>query len=164
MTNESNGLRFVQRAVEDWEWPTLEYPHPMRDTLVMIVRGIIGNWVPTTERGKRIAREWRLSVAAAVEAARGGAPWNDAAVYAISLGFRFHPGTHWNQPLDVENFIKPTVDALAKGLGMPWLKRGEWDYDDSRFGTLLAHRCPEADTPEEEGVAIAVSCPERSTS
>lgn len=33
--------------------------------------------------------------------------------------FAFHMGSHGNQRLDIENFIKPTLDALAAGLFCP---------------------------------------------
>ena len=73
----------------------------------------------------------------------------------------FHPRTHGNRDLDVENFIKPVLDGLAAGLfcendtdpqGID-----QFNYDDSNFNTLLIHRLDNAPTADLEGIAVFVS-------
>ena len=63
--------------------------------------------------------------------------------------------------MDVENFTKPVVDAIAAGLFCEEQKDPKdiatWNYDDSNFNTLLIHRLPDAAEPEDEGIVISVS-------
>ncbi len=69
------------------------------------------------------------------------------------------------QPLDVENFIKPVIDAVSAGLFMDQQTRPSdvrhWNFDDSNFNTLLIHRLPDADSPSDEGIAVCISSFER---
>ena len=63
--------------------------------------------------------------------------------------------------LDVENFLKPTFDALAAGLFCasdqdPGQIR-RYTYDDSNFRYLFVHRLADAESPELEGVGVVVS-------
>ena len=108
-------------------------------------------------------QQWKVQIASEVKAARGATAWNPKARFAISLGFRFNfPSTeHGYKPLDVENYLKPVVDALAAGLFCDERKDPKaithWNYDDSNFNTLLAHRLPDADTKDGEGIALYVS-------
>jgi hypothetical protein len=80
----------------------------------------------------------------------------------VTLGLSFHPGSHGNQSLDVENFIKPTLDAVAAGLfsansvSLETLSR--WHHDDSNFNHLLIHRLGDARDSSSEGGALFVCC------
>ena len=101
-------------------------------------------------------------MASGVKEVRGAAAWNPAGNFAISLGLSFHLPSHGNQKnLDVENFIKPVIDALAAGLfcdpGQDPQEIAEWRYDDSNFRTLLIHRLDDATRSDDEGVAISAS-------
>ena len=92
---------------------------------------------------------------------RGSIQWDSNGKYAVSVGMRFNRENHRNQNLDVDNYIKPTLDAVAAGLFCdeatdPW-ENEFWKYDDSNFRTLLIHRLPDTPDPESEGVAIYVS-------
>ncbi|MDE2670729.1 MAG: hypothetical protein OXI51_13880 [Chloroflexota bacterium] len=127
------------------------------------VLGEIGNSVPTSERGKKVVQAWKLNVASEARAKRGDMPWDPEDRSVVTLGFSFCPELHggsW-QRLDVENYIKPTLDALAAGLfsepGEDLASIPQWGYDDSNFSTLLIHRLPDAPSPAVEGVAIFVS-------
>ena len=104
---------------------------------------------------------WRIKIASETKSARGDGIWNSGNDYALTLAFNFHPGTYRRQKLDVENYVKPVVDALAAGLFCPQETEPKdiqkWDYDDSNFKTLLIHRLPDADVREKEGVAICIS-------
>lgn len=100
-------------------------------------------------------------MASATKAQRGERAPDPGWTYAISLGFAFNPAAHGHQPLDIENFMKPTLDALAAGLFCGDLQDPasirRYAFDDSNFKYLFAHRLPDAPTIETEGVAIVAS-------
>lgn len=106
---------------------------------------------------------WKRQLASEVKKRRGEEPWCSDDSYAISLALRFHPGYHGGptQDLDVENYIKPIVDATVAGLFCDPQTNpfaiDRWDYDDSNFNTLLIHRLPDTKRAEEEGVTVFVS-------
>ena len=154
MATENDGLTLGVRNIGDFgAVPTIEFVQPDQDTLcVPVVGEIINSVVDGARRADQQA--WKAQVASAVESERGNAVWNDGDAYAITLGLRFYPKA---QDFDVDNYVKPILDALAKGLGLPWKGKREWDYDDSNFTTLLIHRLPDAGSREAEGAAIAVS-------
>ena len=107
-------------------------------------------------------QDWKVSVASGVKEMRGAAAWNPSGNFAISLGLSFYLPSHGNQKnLDVENFIKPVIDALAAGLfcdpDQDPQEIAEWGFDDSNFRTLLIHRLDDATRRDDEGVAISVS-------
>ena len=108
---------------------------------------------------------WKRRIASEVRDARGGGPWDAGQRYAISLAFRFCSALHGNQPLDVENFVKPVLDGLAAGLfsspGQDLRAIERFNYDDSNFSTLFIHRLPDAARSDDEGVAISVSATSR---
>ena len=111
--------------------------------------------------GKRRLVDWKQNVAETTKAYRGTSPWDSSDHYAISIGFSFCLQAHGNQELDVENFIKPTIDALAAGLfctndqDVSAIER--YNYDGSNFRYLFVHRLDDALAPDEEGVWINVS-------
>ena len=136
----------------------IEFAEAARPLLSLRVNGSVIN--STTERTQAL-QAWKVRVASAVKAARGEERWNPADTYAITLAFSFHPPNHGAQRLDVENFVKPVIDALAAGLFCPAQMNPRdilrWDYDDSNFSTLLVHRLPDATTMGGEGVILSVS-------
>ena len=154
MATENDGLTLSSRNIGDFgAVPTIEFVQPDQDALcVPVVGEIINSIVDDARRADQQA--WKAQVASAVESERGNAVWNDSDAYAITLGLRFYPKS---QDFDVDNYVKPILDALTKGLGLPWKGKREWDYDDSNFTTLLIHRLPDAGSREAEGAAIAVS-------
>jgi hypothetical protein len=125
------------------------------------VVGPVGNSVATSVQGKRRLDEWKITVAMSARANRGPNPLDPAWTYAVSLGFRFNPQAHGYQQLDVENFMKPTLDALAAGLFCPNdqsirdIKR--YAFDDSNFRYLFVHRLRDAPSLEQEGAVLVVS-------
>ena len=134
--------------------PQLSLQQQVSDTII--------NSITDGKRGRDRQQEWKVSVASGVKKVRGAVAWNPFGNFAASLGFSFHFPSHGNQKnLDVENFIKPVVDALAAGLfcdpGQDPREIAEWRYDDSNFRTLLIHRLDEATHSENEGVSISVS-------
>ena len=155
-------LAFGHRQLGRWTVPVIGIPGASRRASLP-VRGEVGNSVPTSERGRKTLQAWKLKVASDVRSKRGVTQWDPADRYAVTLGFSFCPQLHGGgaQELDVENYVKPTLDALAAGLfsepGEDLASIPRWDYDDSNFSTLLIHRLPDAPTADVEGVAIFVS-------
>lgn len=129
--------------------------------IALPVHAIIGNSVPNSPSGKAVLLRWKRTVAAAAKQVRGQVPLNGASVYSISAGFSFHMPSHGNQGLEVENFLKPTFDALAAGLlcepivDCQQLER--FGYDDTGFKYLFVYRLPDAPSAAAEGVGFVVS-------
>lgn len=159
MAIENDGLAFRSRDIEGLVLPTLEYTADEARLLCARVYGVIGNSAPTSQKGKDVLARWRVQVASRVKEARGEGPWQGGDSYAITVGFSFHMPCHGDQKLDVENFVKPAIDALAAGLFCQVNPQDiqRWDCNDSNFTTLLIHRLPDAVSRETEGAAIAVS-------
>ncbi|MCY4581358.1 MAG: hypothetical protein OXE50_00945 [Chloroflexi bacterium] len=136
----------------------VEFARPARPPLSVRVNGSAINSI--TERAQAL-QAWKVRVASAVKAVRGGEPWKTADTYAVTLAFTFYPPNHGNQRLDLDNFVKPVIDALAAGLFCPAQINPRdiprWDYDDSNFNTLLVQRLPDATTMGGEGVTVSVS-------
>lgn len=150
-------LTLLDRAVGPWLLPAVVFPHPDA-SLALAVQGLIGNSITTSETGARRTREWKCLVTQTTKGQRGSSPWNPALEYSISLGFAFHLPSHGNRQLDVENFIKPTLDALAAGLfcandsDPTTIER--YDFDDSNFRHLFIQRLADASSASSEGIAI----------
>ena len=155
---EASKLTLHQQAVNGWEIPTVEFADPTRNSLCLTIPGTIVNSI--TER-KESLQTWKVEIASKVKEARGASLWIPSSDYAITLALSFHPANHGYQPLDVENFIKPILDALAAGLFCDPQTApsniSHWNYDDSNFNTLLIHRLSDAASRDAEGVAICVS-------
>ena len=155
--NAASDLILRQQNIGDWTVPSLEFTTPARAALRLPVTGTIINSV--TER-KESLQAWKVKIASEVKAVRE-TPWNPGDDYAITLSFSFHPANHGNRRMDVDNFVKPIIDALAAGLFCdPQIDPNNiphWNYDDSNFNTLLIHRLPDATAPDKEGIAICAS-------
>ena len=168
MTSPNPNLAFRERTIGDFTIPTLARGDAKRPSLTLSVSGKIINSVVDKQRQQQ-QQDWKVEIATAVKAERGGDAWNSDANFTISVGFRFNVNSGWHgyakggapQKLDVENFLKPVVDALAAGLfcdnETDPRDISVWDYDDSNFNTLLIHRLPDAPRRDGEGVAICVS-------
>ena len=132
-----------------------------RPRLVVAVRGTIGNAITTSDCGRRTKETWRVTVARCVTQQRGSSPWDGECVCAVSLALRFCMSLHGNRRLDVENYVKPSLDALAAGLfcdsGTELEARDRWDFGDSVFRHLFIHRLNDAERPEDEGALFCVS-------
>jgi hypothetical protein len=143
-------------------WEILAVTFEKEDFFLFLpVHAIIGNSVLTSVSGKRVLRNWKIAVADAAKKHRQPTIWNPKWIYSISLGYSFYPPSHGNQELDLENFLKPTIDALAAGLfcsdeqDIAAIER--YNYDDSNFRYLFPHKLPDAQATEDEGVAIHIS-------
>lgn len=163
MVSDGIGLTFTQQQIGKWRAPTIEFPSAKNAPLCLPIQGYIANNFPTTDTGKERLKAWKPIIASEVKAARGAFAWDASDEFAISLAFSFNINSGWHGyiPLDVENFIKPVIDALAAGLfcrnATDPHRIAKWDYDDSNFNTLLIHRLPDAATRADEGIAVCVS-------
>ena len=161
MVSNSSGLTFKESRIEGWAVPTIEFSEPARAPLRVAVSGVIINSIVDGARNRERQQDWKVQVASEVKSARGAQAWDARDEYAISLTMRFHLGSHGNRDLDVENFIKPVIDAIAAGLfcrnATDLDSIAKWDYDDSNFNTLLIHRLPDSATRGGEGIAVCVS-------
>ncbi len=159
-----SGLIYQLMSVGEWRVPAVTFAEPARDALTVSVRGTVINSIPGPPPATTAQRDWKRRIASIVKAARGNYPWDATCEYAISVALRFQwpSRSHGSQPLDVENFVKPVLDAAAAGLFCPTTVDPDsivrWDYDDSNFRTLLVHRLPDATEAGDEGVALLVSC------
>ena len=155
-----NEFTLNNRAIGDFLTPVIELPRSIH-SLSVPVFGVIGNSIPTSPTGQAKLQDWKINVARTIKESRGDSPWDPSRQYAITLGLQFCLALHGHQPLDVENFIKPIIDALAAGLFCNTetdpgaIER--FNYDDSNFNVLLIHRLPDTNRPSEEGVRIHVS-------
>ena len=135
----------------------LEFKDPARRLPSTWVQGTIVNSFTVGPQ----QQVWKRTVASAIRRVRDGSPWDPRDLYAVTLEFRFHPGNHQNQELDVENYVKPVIDAVAAGLFQEEEKDPSeietWDFPDSNFRTLLIHRATDPKDRSREGVHISVS-------
>ena len=67
-------MLYTERRIDEWFVPTIHFPDPSPDPLLLIVRGVIGNSVPTGNAGKARTANWKVQVAKAVMAVRGTDP------------------------------------------------------------------------------------------
>lgn len=155
-----NELELAYCNVGEWTIASVVFRHE-NQRLVVPTKAVIGNSVPNTDTGKQKLREWKIAVASVAKEIRGFVPLNPTWHYCISAGFSFHRGNHGNQSLDVENFLKPSFDALAAGLfcecDQDPTQIPSYDYDDSNFRYLFVHRLADAVSENEEGVGFVVS-------
>ena len=153
-------LRIESALIGRWDVAVIQFVNNTRRLAVPVV-GLIANSIYTSPNGKQRLVDWKQNVAETVKAHRGTSPWDSSDHYAISIGFSFCLQAHGNRELDVENFIKPTIDALAAGLfctnDQDVSAIGRYDYDDSNFRYLFMHRLDDASSFAKEGVGINVS-------
>ena len=153
-------LRLESALIGRWDVAVIQFVNNARQLEIPVV-GEIANSIPTSRIGKQRLVDWKQNVAGTLKACRGADSWDPSNHYAISIGFSFCLQAHGNRELDVENFAKPTIDALAAGLfctndqEISAIER--YDYDDSNFRYLFLHRLDNAVSPAEEGVGINVS-------
>ena len=142
-----------------WTVPVIELP----DAVCTLCLPITGHRiVNSVENNPRRLIGWKRLVASRVKEKRGREQWDSRDRFAITVGLSFSPEYHGGKRrLDVDNFIKPIIDALAAGLFCDAATDPQgiqkFDYDDSNFNTLLIHRLANADRRENEGVVIYVS-------
>lgn len=153
-------ISLSNECVGQWHITALRHRNAAAVLSVPVI-GVIGNSVPTSARGKQVLADWKRQVVTEAKRARGRDPWDPRRRYAVSIGFSFYPPAHGHQALDIENFVKPTVDALAAGLfcapDQDPMCIARYNYDDSNFTFLLLQRLPDAGQEASEGAALFVS-------
>ena len=154
-------LKIVDETVGIWGISSVVFKDES-ERLRFPVTATIGNSVPTSASGKRKLIEWKKAVAYAVKELRGYSPLDPEWHYCISAGFSFYPGSHgYRTTLDVENFLKPSFDALAAGLfcatDQDAREITRYNYDDSNFRYLFIHRLVDAQSKDSEGAGFVVS-------
>ncbi len=153
-------LRIETVLIGGWDVAAIQFVNNARHLAVPVV-GLIANSVYTCQAGKQRLVDWKQNVAETLKANRGTGPWDPSNHYALSLGFSFCLHAHGSGELDVENYIKATIDALAAGLfctndqDVSAIER--YYYDGSNFRFLFVHRLDDAGSLTEEGVGINVS-------
>ena len=160
MSSINSKFEYAEREIGSWTVPTVEFASTDQDPIRIPISGYIVNSV--TERKDRL-QSWKVAVSSKVKSKRGGKAWNPQTQYAIAISFSFNisAGKHGYTPLDVENFTKPILDAIAAGLfcneETDVNNIQHWCYDDSNFNTLFFHRLPDAVSSTDEGIAICIS-------
>ena len=162
MVSSSNDFTFKQRQIREWRVPTIEFASAKNAPLCLPIKGYIANSIPSDPCKERI-KAWKLLIASEVKDARGVSAWDASAEFAVSLAFSFNMSSGWHGrgSLDVDNYVKRVIDAIAAGLfchkSTDPRSIAKWCYDDSNFKTLLIHRLPDAETCRDEGIAVCVS-------
>lgn len=153
-------LSLEEQLVGNWELPVLAHRNETHRLVVAVVAPI-GNSVSTSARGKQRTADWKVKVAERMKNLRGASAFDPAWPLALTVGFSFCPGLHGNQRLDIENFLKPTLDAVAAGLFCDRLLEPaeivRYNFDDSNFRYLLVQRLTDSSNNESEGAALVVS-------
>ncbi|MGD9631844.1 MAG: hypothetical protein AB7G28_08280 [Pirellulales bacterium] len=154
-------LQFEVREVDGWRLPVIRIVDADME-IAASARRVIGNSVYGSPSGKLNLARWKVAVAKAVISQRGSMELSGPRSFAVTVGFSFYPPAHGNGEFDIENFLKPTLDAVAGGLfeenmEIIWNDVTRWHYNDSVFHSLLVHRLQDADFHDAEGAAIFVS-------
>ena len=146
-------------TIGQWRLPVLAVPRPT-SVLSTSVRAPIGNAVANSAKAKQRTADWKRAVGGAVRAAGGTSRRDPRDHWAITMGFAFHPRLHGSGSFDVENFMKPTLDAIAAGLfaavDVDVATIVAWKHDDSNFRHILVHRLPDVRADCEEGAAVFI--------
>ena len=164
-------LKFCYQDIGGLSVPTVEFVDPKSSPLCLTVFGEIASWSDRSNpTARKIGQDWRIkiarAIAAAIDARSDSVRTGD--YYTISIGMAFRREN--KHDIDVDNRIKPIVDAAATALFEPdleqFIKDKEsgvdrlWGKGDHRFKTVMAHwlsdrgfRCPNG----AEGIAICIS-------
>lgn len=133
-----------------------------KNILSIIILGMIANVSPNTKGGRQRLQLWKRKIAIDTKLHRGNVVFNPDNQYALSIGMKFHPYTHGNQKLDLDNFIKPIIDGIAAGLfsndGENLSQLSKYNqFDDSNFQFIFMERLPDAKAESQEGISVIVS-------
>lgn len=130
-------------------------------SVTITVFGMIANFTPTTQRGRKRLQEWKRKIALQIQSSKS-LPLDSNCSFTISIGMKFHPLTHGYQKLDLDNYSKPILDAIAAGLfsdentDLSNLTTYN-QFDDSNFHHIYLERLPDADSADRESIIIHVS-------
>jgi hypothetical protein len=150
-------MKFVlcEERIDGLTLPTVQFK---ATSLSKRVKGRIAN--SCDENTERL-RDWKRKVAKCTKDERGNQYWDDKKEYVISLGFSFCLAQHGGGTLDVENYVKPILDAIAAGLfcdlEVDPQTIDHFGYNDSGFQHFFVTSFDVVDKEEDEGVVFFVS-------
>jgi len=150
-------FKLISEDIDGWKLNAIEFIAD-KGILKKVILGKLSN--SQTDAGKNIRLDCQTKIANEIKSIRGKINRNAKNEYAISLGLKFSRHENQNQPLDVDNFIKPIFAGIAAGLFSPNDNNPQnlndfLLYDDSCFRYLYVERLD--DHSNEEGVAIVIS-------
>jgi len=144
--------------IEDWDLHALEFEND-KEVIRTVIPGQLINIQTKTGKKENKKLEWQQKIAKKIKSDRGSKARDPSKNYAISLGLKFSQDENQNQPLDVDNFIKPIFAGIAAGLfsldEIPSNIIDFKDFPDSCFRYLYVERLDEH--AEVEGVAVIIS-------
>lgn len=151
-------LELRQESIDGLETHFLQFQH---GSIIVktFVSGKIINSVPS-DNDKKLSIPWKQKVAKAVHDSKIQEKNNPDDFYAISLSMRFYPKDNRGHKLDVENYVKPIIDGIAKGLfskDSDFANIQKFNEDDSNFHHLYIERIQDAEKESERGVRIVVT-------
>jgi len=159
MTTRNNPiLHFKQEVIEGLVTNFLQFENGVI-ILKKVVFGRIVNSVPSPN-DKENQLQWKRTIAKSVYLSKTSESHSSEDYYAISLNMRFNLKNNHAKKLDVENYVKPVLDAIAMGLfshDADLDKITKFDADDSNFNHLYIERSKDVASPSEEGITIVVS-------
>lgn len=126
------------------------------------IYGRIGNSVTNSKIGAEKTKKWKRDVAVHIKNNRGEITWSDKWEYVITIGFFFCRKPY---AFDIENYMKPVIDAIAAGLycndDENFTMDRPFNFNDSNFRHLFVSRLPDVNSQNEEGVVIHLSAVKR---
>jgi len=150
-------MKLKKEKIDGWELYALEFEND-HEIIKKVVHGRLIN-IQTDAKKDDKKLKWQQKIAEAIKPERGPKARDESNTYAISLGMKFSQPGNQNQPLDVDNFIKPIFAGIAAGLfssdGIPSDIKDFKDFPDSCFRYLYVERLDVHAV--EEGVAIVIS-------
>ncbi|MCH7559904.1 MAG: RusA family crossover junction endodeoxyribonuclease [Thaumarchaeota archaeon] len=155
-----NDILFKKTKIKNHTLNSIEFRNSSF-TISEIVFGMIANLTPTTLVGRKRLQEWKRKIAIQINSKRKSVQ-NPDNIYAITIGMKFHPLTHGNQKLDLDNFSKPIIDAVAAGLfcndneDLSTLTTYN-QFDDSNFQHIYLEKLSDASSSQGELIIILVS-------
>ena len=155
-----NDILFKKTKIKNHTLNSIEFRNSSF-TISEIVFGMIANLTPTTPVGRKRLQEWKRKIAIQINSKRKSVQNSDN-IYAIIIGMKFHPLTHGNQKLDLDNFSKPIIDAVAAGLfcndneDLSTLTTYN-QFDDSNFQHIYLEKLSDASSSQGELIIILVS-------
>jgi len=149
-------LELHEATVNGFNVNFLEFSDGIRVMQISIAGTIINSIVDTPAKDKLLS--WKKQIANHIYSKRQ-CKQNSKKHYAISIGMRFYPQKHGYGDLDIENYIKPILDGVAKGIfcDSEALRIDKFNFDDSNFVHLYIERLPDAKIENEEGIVITIS-------
>jgi Holliday junction resolvase RusA-like endonuclease len=157
---KENKLKFKRNKISNTSLNSITFSNG--DVIIKeIIYGTIANFTPTTLTGRKRLQDWKRIIAMQIKSKRK-IVYDPQYSYAVTIGMKFHTPTHGEQNLDLDNYSKPVIDAIAAGLfcdeNEDLSKLTTYNqFNDSNFRHLYFERMHDAKEKDEECVTIIVS-------